>query len=268
VEAICRFCPNLRSLDLSSCRWVDDACLKAIGTSLRRLKVLKLAGCFSMTLIGIQHLAGGCARLEYLDLTRSYKIEMDSALEYLARGTPSLSTLMLGGCALSDTGCEFIANLSSLERLDLPADSATSNSFTSRGLQTIAQGCLKLHTLDLTRSEEVDTEYLKRLFSHCPIKKLIVKNCSQINDHGLKAIASSRHRDKLESLDLTSCYNVTDTGIQHLVKCPNLKSLCLRSCLHVSDHALRLLDGHVGLSCISVPSEYLVSCFDSCMDIV
>lgn len=62
-------CGNLRTLDLTCCRFITDAAISTISYSCPNLVCLKLESCDMVTEIGLYQLGSKCLMLEELDLT-------------------------------------------------------------------------------------------------------------------------------------------------------------------------------------------------------
>lgn len=59
------------------------------------------------------------------------------------------------------------------------------------------------------------------------------------NDDDLKLLCNL---SRLEYLDLSMCYNITDKGLEYVSRCPRLKTLILNWCNEITDDGLAHLD--------------------------
>lgn len=120
---------SITSLDLSLCSQLTDASMAIIG-EFSLLRCLRLQGLPELTADGLVHL-GSLKELEMLDLSMCRGI--GGGLRYLV-GLDKLRSLCLGWCnSVSEDDMQYVADLRSLETLDL-----TSTSVTSEGVEALS----------------------------------------------------------------------------------------------------------------------------------
>lgn len=67
-----------------------------------------------------------------------------------------------------------------------------------------------------------------------------LSRCEQITDEGIRYICSSTSaQENLHILELDNCSSVTDTSIDHLLACQNLRRLDIFDCQQISKNAVR-----------------------------
>ena len=74
ISKIGEGCPNLQSLDLSSCSQVTDVGILKIGEGCPQLQSLNLKECENVTDIGITKIGEGCPQLQSLNLYNCSKV--------------------------------------------------------------------------------------------------------------------------------------------------------------------------------------------------
>jgi Leucine-rich repeat (LRR) protein len=222
-------CPRLSILDLSFCDAIDnsaianlpplhelaslnlyglplsDAGLKALSNQerLQRLSIARMA----VTDEGIKEL-GRLRALRALDVSSCKKIT-GAGLKQLADGNAGLQVLLLGFCGgLSDGGPGFFSRLSDLQHLNLT-------------------------WTNVSDDQLADISRLKRL------RVLVLKDCRQISEAGLKRLAMCR---SLEDLTLEGIPSVTDAVLKELAALPKLRALDLHSCEGFMGAGLRELN--------------------------
>jgi len=106
LKDIGAFCTDLRELDMTECKHVQDAGLRAVAVGCPLLRVLRLSGCDGVTGAGLRALSKHCRNLEELAI-RGAKYLTDPELELLKGDVLSncLKVLDLGGCVrVTDKG--------------------------------------------------------------------------------------------------------------------------------------------------------------------
>eukprot|EP00698_Gefionella_okellyi_P000862 TRINITY_DN10757_c0_g1_i1.p1 TRINITY_DN10757_c0_g1~~TRINITY_DN10757_c0_g1_i1.p1 ORF type:complete len:1127 (-),score=264.91 TRINITY_DN10757_c0_g1_i1:25-3384(-) len=133
----------------------------------------------------------------------------DRGLQRLVSGCPLLEVLYLGESPMTDVGVTHLSSLQHLRCLKLK----DCKRVTAVGVQALARGCTKLHTLRLSHCTAVNDEAMKVLLVHC--KTL----------HSL-------------SIDGT---NVTDNGLADVTSIPSLRQIHIGKC-QATGMALQFLD--------------------------
>jgi Leucine-rich repeat (LRR) protein len=163
---------------------------------------------------GLVHI-GQMPRLEFLCL-HAIKNITDAGIVHLTK-MPSLKKLEIGDSQVTDKGLEYLSQIITLERLDLPQDQ---KGITDRGLEHLSR-LPNLKHLGISRIHFNDPKMNKEYYT----------------DKGLEFLA---HCQKLEYLRVGSI-GVTDAGMEHLAKLTNLKTLNLFGCDNITDGGLAKL---------------------------
>ncbi|PAA63235.1 hypothetical protein BOX15_Mlig029910g3 [Macrostomum lignano] len=225
----------LTDLRLANCKFLDDACLAAIGSHCRSLTDLDLSGCASpATESGFASLSVGLTRLERLDLSRS-GVGQAALLDIIA-ANPGLLRLRLSSCArvadfnpVAEALARHCPNLRSV-------DFWRSGSLSSRGLLQLAEGCAMLEELDLGWCSRVESSsgcFLRLASQCCNLRKLFLTANRTVCDTDLKAIAL--HCKQLQQLDILGTNQVTfNILIEVLQSCPKLELFDVSFCAGIN----------------------------------
>ena len=210
VTALVEICPSLTHLDMSGCRHISDASLKALsqgGSS--TLSVLRLSHC-TVTDNGIIALAHSCPALTLLDLRYCKQIS-DASILSVSKTCQAMSDLNLSQCTR----------------------------ITAASVIVLAQKCPSLTRLDLSGCANVTDVSLTALSqASVPLTDLNLSGCCHISDKGLVALAQGC--PALTSLDLSCCVNVTDGAVFALLNgCQRLKHLNPRHCSLLSPEGIK-----------------------------
>ncbi|KAL9443188.1 hypothetical protein AB3S75_016530 [Citrus x aurantiifolia] len=196
ISIVNKSAQSLTNLDLGRCSLISDQALEAIGT-LRTIRVLNLDCCSLITDRGLAFLASGhCSKsLKKLVLT-----ECDRVTDFgvsLLKQMSCLEDLNLAECGpkVTDVGGTSMASMKTLERLNF----SWLINVTDVTLIAIAKNCTRLAAIDLT-------------------------GCESITGAGIRAFC---HHECLESLVLTSCYNICSDDLETLLTCQSLKCVVL-----------------------------------------
>eukprot|EP00466_Bigelowiella_natans_P018571 jgi/Bigna1/90449/estExt_fgenesh1_pg.C_710003 len=110
---------ELRSIDLSRVKAVNEKTLKAIGTTCTHLHTLRMYACEAFSASALSHIGKVCAQLQILDICGSKYVD-DECIEKLARGCPRLERLNLQWCVLvTDRSLVALASCRKLTSLSL-----------------------------------------------------------------------------------------------------------------------------------------------------
>lgn len=205
--------PHLTHLDLKRCL-VFDKDLFAVAP-LRHLVIEPSHDITDKGLVAISRMA----KLEFLGLT------------HLSNCTPQGTTEMLG-------------QLTSLKQLHLPYVQC----FIDSHLEKVA--CMvDLHTLNLTKCENLTGAGLVHLQSLKHLEDLHLSRCSRLTSSTLEHVGQLL---SLTSLHLIFCPAVTNTGMVHLAQLKNLRKLLLFGCQKVGDDGCASLRALTNLEFLSL----------------
>lgn len=179
----------------------------------------------------------------FLDL--SWSNITSKQLSWLLARLPQLKELKLAGCSGSCISALASSNTPLLRALDIsfidgvndedireilmpPRDSRP-------GLLETKSRLRMLSSFSLAAADITDNSV--RLISNilpC-ITHLDLGNCSKISDNSVNLITSGHRAEKLTSLQLYSCDNLTDACLEPLKRCPNITNLDLRKCDQINN---------------------------------
>lgn len=193
--------------------------LKDVVIGVPNMISLNLSGCYNVSDVNLGHaFSMDLQNLKELDLSLCKQIT-DSSLGRIATHLKNLEVLELGGCCnLTNTGLLLIAwGLKKLKRLNLRSCWHISD-----------QGIGHLAGLSKETAEgNLELEYLG------------LQDCQRLSDEALGHIAQGLK--SLKSINLSFCVSVTDSGLKHVARMPQLQELNLRSCDNISDIGMAYL---------------------------
>ncbi|XP_062856834.1 uncharacterized protein fbxl9 isoform X2 [Trichomycterus rosablanca] len=189
---------NLEELDLSDLRYLSDLTFNRLTGCTPRLRRLALAGC---------HIAfefdpyRGCP----VGLGSSAMLSLRNLLRLLRDQSSTVCCLDLSRTSITPESLRLLAQVSDLHLKELSL-----------------QGCKEL------------TDYsIELLCRHQrSLRKLDLSACTELTSRSVLTIAANLKQ--LESLSLARDWRMTDKGLADLMALPNLTSLDLAECLHVS----------------------------------
>lgn len=216
IETLARNCTNLVSFISTACdeATINDDSLKVLSSHCHKLKMINLNGCSAITDVGVKHLAQNCPQLFYCCLSRCFALT-DQALVSLGQGCPQLRTLGLIGC----------------------------HQLTDHGFQALTKNCKLLQDLDLEDCVLITDQTIYYLTNNCSnLKRLALSHCDNITDEGIKYLGTSqKSAESIQYLELDNCTQLTDTAIDHLISCKQLKRLDIYDNNRISRQATKKL---------------------------
>ena len=220
-------CPQMTSLDLSSCEGLNDTILRTCGLDkLKNLTHLNLRYNHYITDAGLEPLTG-LTQLQQLNL--EYTQITDVGLEHLKHLT-QLQGLNLGcNYEITDDGLEHLKDLTQLQQLNLER-----TQITDVGLEHLKK-LTQLQQLNLERIPITDAglAHLKELTK---LQNLNLSSNRRITDVGLEHLVSLT---KLQQLNLADT-GITNAGLAHLARLTKLEQLNL-DCTSITDAGLTQL---------------------------
>nr|SVE94211.1 EOG090X05GA [Simocephalus serrulatus] len=253
LSRLSQHCRQLQELDLGGCCNVTNAGLLLIAWGLKSLKSLNLRSCWHVSDLGIASLAGlgsdaeGNLALEHLGLQDCQKLT-DDALMHVSLGLKKLKSINLSFClSISDSGLKYLAKMPSLCELNL----RSCDNISDVGMAYLAEGGSRITSLDVSFCDRIDDQavvhvaqglvHLKQLsLSACHVsdeglirvalslldlQTLNIGQCSRITDRSIQAVAD--HLRKLRCIDLYGCTKITTSGLEKIMKLPQLSVLNL-----------------------------------------
>jgi len=203
VAALASYCPNLKHIDVRGTRITNTGVVQ-VASKCAGLRIFNAARCMQVSDVGIKALADGCSQLTHLDLTCTGLT--DEGLKYIGRKCTWLYTLKMSECSmLTDAGIEAVLSGCCLKLaiLDLSSTSVTDKALehmgrkcselavldlsccsnvTDDGIQAIALGCCKLHSVKLSSTSVTDLG-VDALISKCPNLMCVkLDGCKHVSD--------------------------------------------------------------------------------------
>jgi len=150
---------NIQRINLSFCVSVTDTGLKSLSR-LPSLRELNLRSCDNVSDIGVGFLAESTsASLTRLDVSFCDRVS-DSAMAHLATGLPTLTSLSMSSCQVTDQGIARLApHMKNLNTLNI----GQCVKLTDRAVQTISEEIKSLRSIDLYGCTKISSEGLKVL---------------------------------------------------------------------------------------------------------
>lgn len=166
-------------------------------------------------------------------------------LDNIAKATGSLKVLNLSGCldGLSNEAlCTMLLNNDQVTRLDISGcNKITKKAFADLFERSSAQEVprmLRLEHLVVDDCKSINGE-LARFLVHMNIKTISLAGIWTIDDKAIEEFVT--FFPNLENINLSRCYKVTDTSLNHISHCTNLRILKISGCWRVSDRGLDLI---------------------------
>jgi len=180
--------------------------------SIRTLQKLDLESCTQLRDDDLKLIADGNSLLQELKL-RECRNLTDQGIEFLAKGAKSLTVLDISWCPL----------------------------ITDRTLEALAEHAKTITSLNLSSCRELTDSGVQRLIPELKLQFLVLRGCVKLTDGTLFEIADSG-RWTIQSLDLSRCEQITDTGIKAIAEfCQVLRKLDITSCRLISELAVGYL---------------------------
>lgn len=217
-------------------RGVTDFGLKAISRNCPSIKDLSLWNLPSISDEGIIEIAKKCHNLEKIDFCQ-IPISNKSLIA-IAKNCPNLKELNIESC--SNIGNE--------------------------GLHAIGQSCQKLKSISIKNCSQIVDQGIASLLSSLSyslmklnlqglnigdmslavighyaieITELALTGLCKVTEKGFWVMGNGQGLQKLKSLTITSCFGVTDLGLEALGRgCPNLNRFALKKCAILSDNGI------------------------------
>lgn len=194
---------------------LNDKNLDDLSKFCTNLQSITIHNCLKVTNMGLGKLSK-CLQLQYIDLTGCEKIT-DEGLEKLLEFDTKLHTIILKRInKITNNGIKIILSkcANSLRNLDLCRCNNTTDSITSR----ILIECPKLESLNLSLCQQItDTTFVTlNMFPFSNLKKINLQKLN-ITDCTIFSITEICNGN-LELININDCSEITEKGINHLIK--------------------------------------------------
>jgi len=184
-------------------------------------------------------------------------LSLKKSLRDLVNGMPNLESLNLSGCYnLTDVSLEgvFVRDLPNLKELNL----SLCKDISDYSMQRIATSCKNLEVLDLAGCSKLTNASLMSISHLKYLRKLNLRSCRQISDRGIEHLCCLYCQQRevvIEELCLQDCQKLTDESLRHVsVGLPNLKKINLSFCISVTDTGMKSLARLPALANLNVRS--------------
>ncbi|CAF1847945.1 unnamed protein product [Brassica oleracea] len=204
--------------------------------ALLSLKCLNLNGCQKISDGGIEAITSICPNLKAISIYWNVRVT-DDCIRHLVNNCRTIIDLNLSGCkSITDKGMQLVAeSYQDLESLNI----TRCVKITYDGLLHVLHKCSTLQTLNLyALSGFIDKAY-KKISLLADLRFLDLCGAQNLFDEGLTHMAKCI---KLESLNLTWCVQITDSGVITIANsCTSLEFLSLFGIVGVTDRCLETL---------------------------
>ncbi|KAL3617435.1 hypothetical protein CASFOL_037756 [Castilleja foliolosa] len=222
---------HIEDLILEGCYGIDDDGLATIELGCKSLKTLDVSSSQNVSHVGLSSLTSVAGYLQQLNLSYGSRVDLD-----LANSLGKLSMLQsikLDGCQVTCSGLKAIANgCVSLQELNL----SKCMGVTDEGLSSIVTKHKDMKKLDITCCRKITKMSLANVTSSClSLVSLKMESCSSIVAEAFVLIGQRCHL--LEELDITD-NEVDDEGLKSISMCSRLSSLKLGICHNITDEGL------------------------------
>ncbi|RDD47381.1 F-box/LRR-repeat protein 7 [Trichoplax sp. H2] len=253
LVSIVRFCPTLYKIDCSFCVAITcqaivslvDCCPNLIDINLEgsnikdravqvmsklKLRSINLSHCTRLTDESLYLLGNGYSYLEIVNLD-GIEFNQSAVIYFIALCKDRIKSICIDGANLSDFALEFISHCKLLHKLDI----SFCDQMTSAALYHL-RALKDLRSLRLKKGHNFTNDALNDLFNYviltrnihwsCHITLLDLTECSQLDNNGLHSIAANC--PQLKELNLSWCWNISDTGVDYILRmCRLLVSVIL-----------------------------------------
>ena len=204
-KTLIKYCPDLTDVKIIDCARVSDNTMKHLA-GLENLVNLSVADCSRLSDAGVRNLSEGSSIgvIRSLDFTNVNKLT-DISLYRIGKAIMNIRRLSLAYCEnITDSGIEYLLPLVHLNEIDLSGTTISDETLAKLG---------KMNTLN----------------------HLTIQECPYITDTGVGKLCA-RLKDKLKSLDISHCKEITDKPMKSLAyNCRYLKKINLAGCWKLTD---------------------------------
>ena len=233
VIVLVRMYPGLVELELSGLEKLTDEALRAIAQHLPKLHRLDLGFSMGISDVGVLELAQKCTALKYLDLSTTSIT--DAAITAIATNCGDLEGLVVSDCENITDAALRVVRLPKLTNLGLNGCSEISDA----SLIELSQQCTALKSLAISYTSITDAAVSAVARSRPHLEELFAEQ-SQVTDESLKTLL--QHCAHLTRLDFDNTSITVASVLAIARRAPNLRTLWVNSpnCI-LTDEALYAL---------------------------
>ncbi|CAN7013584.1 unnamed protein product [Brassica oleracea var. botrytis] len=204
--------------------------------ALLSLKCLNLNGCQKISDGGIEAITSICPNLKAISIYWNVRVT-DDCIRHLVNSCRTIIDLNLSGCkSITNKGMQLVAE--SYQDLE-PLNITRCVKITYDGLLHVLHKCSTLQTLNLYALSGFTDKAYKKISLLADLRFLDLCGAQNLSDEGLTHMAKCI---KLESLNLTWCVRITDSGVITIANsCTSLEFLSLFGIVGVTDRCLETL---------------------------
>lgn len=239
-------CPELKSIETASCIKVTGVGVEKMLLQCPNMAYMNLAGCDGISNFSFFPSSGmtfgkhaSFLEMRYVDFSECTSLS-NAALKKFALCAGFLEFLYLRRCdSISNEGIEAVArNCANLKEISLNDCYNVSDA----GIKILVKYCTHLRYISLAKCAITDQSITNVAKYSRQLRHLNLHECEIITERGIIDFCNSC--EKLRSLDVSRCNNVTDMTLYALARCKRLRRLCMKKCSKVSDAGLRKIATH------------------------
>ncbi|XP_043979640.1 dynein regulatory complex subunit 6 isoform X2 [Gambusia affinis] len=242
LRAAFRNCRSLQYLSLAHCRRFTDEGFLTLTTEEggRNLMHLDLTACIQMTPKGFEYISAGCPSLKEVVMNDMPTLSDTCVLALLAR-CYTLSSISLLGCPLlSDATFRIMAKVAHLKSLSVEGN----NQITEVSLEALCSFSAALSKLHVVDCHGMTDDGMKHVAILRHLNSLDVSFCTRVSDTGIKFLTEGSSAHKLQHLSISQCGLISEFSIKRIARrLHKLFHLNLSYCEKVTDMALECLNG-------------------------
>ncbi|TPX36904.1 hypothetical protein SmJEL517_g00870 [Synchytrium microbalum] len=234
--------PKLVELDIGENECADDSVLEALGSRCKELKSLDISECNQLSSEGLINFGRLVKDRGLHELKCNGLMDALTGKVLLELVSATMEVLEIAGCL--DLNKIILSSITSNRLTTINLSHVTSTSHLDKAFAGLIKRQAGLRHLKLEESCLGTDRVLEALGESCPLlESLDVSSCHEVSDIGLKSISSCRC---LVDINVKDCPDVTDDGVTALfVNGSKLRVLNVGLCARVGDMAVKTIAPHV-----------------------
>lgn len=281
MQAIAKYCKEVRVLDLTSCSLVRDSGILALTSQCTSLEHLNTSGCGLLRQDSCMYIASNLVGLVFLDLRFNSRVN-DEFLQLLGKKCRKLKFLKLCNTKrttdfeVTNAGIIGLSGLSELVSLDISRVRLVTSAALSLGLTHWPN----LRHLSLESCPYVDDDVLLAMSNNlCLLESLDISWCRRCTDTGVAVVVSALSRT-LENVNLNGLSYCAGDTFRAIATCYNLTSICLQHNTNMTTEMIKLIVKNRGKSqgsalkalhlrqCYSIDEAAIIAIADNCPELI